>query len=84
MSQDYPIIPAPDPIELDAQLLDELQQMQRTIIFCTIAVVVSFVVIIPPVLYLYFRKLERNTTNLLNYYEKLEEGASVKNKKSLI
>ena len=40
MSQDYPIIPAPDPIELDAQLLDGLQQMQRTIIFCTIAVVV--------------------------------------------
>ena len=84
---DYPIIPAPDPVELDAQLLDELQQMERTIIFCTIAVVVSFVIIIPPVLYLYFRKLERNTTNLLDYYEKLEEGGrpvSAKNKKSLI
>lgn len=83
MSQDYPIIPAPDPIELDAQLLDELQQMQRTIIFCTIAVVVSFVIIIPPLLYLYFRKLERNTSNLLNYYEKLEDGRA-KNKKGLI
>ena len=81
---DYPIIPAPDSIELDAQLLAELQEMQRTVIFCTIAVVVSFVVIIPPLIYLYFRKLERNTTNLLDYYEKLEEGASVKNKKSLI
>jgi len=81
---DYPIIPAPDSIELDAQLLDELQQMQRTVIFCTIAVVVAFVVIIPPLIYLYFRKLERNTTNLLDYYEKLEEGASVKNKKCLI
>lgn len=80
---DYPIIPAPDPIELDAQLLDELQQMQRTIIFCTIAVVVSFVIIIPPLLYLYFRKLERNTSNLLNYYEKLEDGRA-KNKKGLI
>lgn len=79
MSQDYPIIPAPDPIELDAQL----QQMQRTIIFCTIAVVVSFVIIIPPLLYLYFRKLERNTSNLLNYYEKLEDGCA-KNKKGLI
>jgi predicted PurR-regulated permease PerM len=81
---DYPDVPALDPAQLDAQLLDELQQMQRTVIFCTIAVVVAFVVIIPPLIYLYFRKLERNTTNLLDYYEKLEEGASVKNKKSLI
>jgi predicted PurR-regulated permease PerM len=81
---DYPDVPALDPAQLDAQLLDELQQMQRTVIFCTIAVVVAFVVIIPPLIYLYFSKLERNTTNLLDYYEKLEEGASVKNKKSLI
>jgi predicted PurR-regulated permease PerM len=81
---DYPDVPALDPAQLDAQLLDELQQMQRTVIFCTIAVVVAFVVIIPPLIYLYFRKLERNTTNLLDYYEKLEEGASVKNKKCLI
>jgi len=87
MQSDYPDIPALDAAQLDAQLLDELQQMQRTVIFCTIAVVVSFVIIIPPVLYLYFRKLERNTTNLLDYYEKLEEGdgpVSAKNKKSLI
>ena len=83
MASDYPIIPAPDPVELDAQLLDELQQMERTIIFCTIAVVVSFVIIIPPVLYLYFRKLERNTTNLLDYYERMEDGCA-KNKRNLI
>mgnify|MGYP001284148639 CR=1 FL=1 len=81
---DYPIIPAPDPVELNVQLLEELQQMQRTVILCTIAVVVSFCIIVPPVLYLYFRKLERNTTNLLDYYEKLEEGTSSKNKKGLI
>ena len=35
---DYPIIPAPDPVELNVQLLEELQQMQRTGILCTIAV----------------------------------------------
>jgi len=84
METDYPIIPAPDAAQLDVELLEQMQQMQRTIIFCTIAVVVSFVIIIPPLIYLYFRKLERNTTNLLDYYEKLEEGASAKNKKSLI
>ena len=77
---DYPIIPAPDPVSLDVQLLDELQQMQRTVIFCTIAVVVSFVLIVPPVLYLYFRKLERDTSNLLSYYERMEDGCA-KNKR---
>lgn len=80
---DYPIIPAPDPVSLDEHLLNELQQMQRTVIFCTIAVVVSFVLILPPVLYLYFRKLERDTTNLLSYYERLEDGCA-KNKRGLI
>ncbi len=79
---DINTIPALDPAQLDAQLLDELQQMQRTVIFCTIAVVVSFVLILPPVLYLYFRKLERDTTNLLSYYEKLEDGRA-KNKRGL-
>jgi hypothetical protein len=79
---DINTIPALDPAQLDAQLLDELQQMQRTVIFCTIAVVVSFVLILPPVLYLYFRKLEKDTTNLLSYYERLEDGRA-KNKRGL-
>lgn len=81
MSSDYPIL---SPQDFDYKLLEQMQEMQRTVIFCTIVVAVSFIVIVPPLLYLYFRKLERNTTNLLNYYEKLEEGVSVKNKSSLI
>lgn len=81
MSSDYPIL---SPQDFDYKLMEQMQEMQRTVIFCTIVVAVSFIVIVPPLLYLYFRKLERNTTNLLNYYEKLEECVPVKNKSSLV
>jgi hypothetical protein len=81
MSSDYPIL---SPQDFDYKLMEQMQEMQRTVIFCTIVVAVSFIIIVPPLLYLYFRKLERNTTNLLNYYEKLEEGVPVKNKSSLV
>jgi len=59
-------------------LHDELINMQRTVILCTICVVVAFLLFLPPIIYLYVRKLERGvwslngkTDNLLEYYKNI-------------
>jgi len=61
-------------------LHEDLVKTQRTVIICTICIVVAFVVILPPILYIYFRKIERGiwllkeqNTNLLEYYENIPD-----------
>jgi len=61
-------------------LHEDLVKTQRTVIMCTICIVVAFVVILPPVLYIYFRKIENGigllneqNANLLEYYENIPD-----------
>jgi hypothetical protein len=61
-------------------LHEDLIKTQRTVMICTICIVVAFVVILPPILYIYFRKIEKGiwllkeqNTNLLDYYENIPD-----------
>ena len=61
-------------------LHEDLIKTQRTVIICTICIVVAFVVILPPILYVYFRKIEKGiwllkeqNTNLLDYYKNIPD-----------
>ena len=49
--------------DLDS-LHNELMDMQRTVIICTICIVASFLIFLPPIVYLYVRKLERGVWKL--------------------
>ncbi len=71
-------------------LHEDLLKTQRTVIVCTICIVVAFVVILPPVLYIYFRKIEKGVgllnkqnANLLEYYENIPDG-ECSTKKSIV
>ena len=50
--------PAPELSLTDLnELHNDLIEMQRVVILCTIALIAAFVIIVPPLIYLYFRNL---------------------------
>jgi hypothetical protein len=67
-------------------LHEDLIKTQRTVMICTICIVVAFVVILPPLIYIYFRKAEKGiwllnekSDNLLEYYKNIpDEECQVK------
>ena len=68
-------------------LHEELINMQRTVIICTICIVAAILVIFPPLIYLYFRKAEKGiwllnekSDNLLEYYKNIPEEECSDNK----
>lgn len=80
--------------QLDLRDLDslhtELMDMQRTVIMCTICIVAAFLIFLPPIIYLYVRKLERGvwklngkTDNLLEYYKNIPDE-KCSDKKSIV
>ena len=86
MQSDY------SPPELSFNDLDTLHEqlidMQRTVVVCTICIVAAFLVILPPLIYLYIRKTERGvwllnekSDNLLEYYKTIADD---KKEKSLV
>ncbi len=74
-------LPTPDLNLRDLDTLhEELMEMQRTVIICTICIVAAFLIFLPPIIYLYVRKLERGvwklnekSDNLLEYYKNIPE-----------
>ena len=75
--------------DLDS-LHEELMEMQRTVIICTICIVAAFLIFLPPIIYLYVRKLERGvwklnekSDNLLEYYKNIPEE-ECSNKKTIV
>jgi hypothetical protein len=79
-------LPTPDLNLTDLESVQEqLIQMQRTVIFCTICIVVSFLIFFPPIIYLYIRKLEKGiwvvkeqNDNLLSYYNQIADEENSK------
>ena len=71
-------------------LHEELIDMQRTVIVCTIFVCSAILIILPTLLYIFLRKtnkglwlLNEKTTNLLEYYENIPE-VECSNKKTIV
>lgn len=83
MQTDYP---APELGLNDLNTLHEqLLDMQRTVVVCTICVVAAFLIILPPLIYMYIRKTERGvwllnekSDNLLEYYKTISDEKKVK------
>ena len=69
------------------KLHEEMIDLQRVVIICTICIVAAILIIFPPLIYIYFRKAEKGiwllnekSDNLLEYYKNIpEEECSKKN-----
>ena len=83
-----------NPPEINLKDFDNLHQelidMQRTVIVCTIFVCSAVLIILPTLLYIFLRKTNRGlwllnekTTNLLEYYENIPE-VECSNKKTIV
>jgi len=83
--------PAPELSLTDLnELHNDLIEMQRVVILCTIALIAAFVIIVPPLIYLYFRKaekgiwlLKKQNDNLLEYYQNIQDK-ECSDKKSIV
>jgi len=74
-------LPTPDLNLTDLESLQEqMINMERTVIVCTICIVAAFLLFLPPIIYLYIRKLEKGiwvvkeqNDNLLEYYKNIPD-----------
>ena len=72
------------------QLHEEMIDLQRVVIICTICIVAAILVVFPPLIYIYFRKAEKGiwllnekSDNLLEYYKNIPDEECSK-KKSIV
>jgi hypothetical protein len=67
------------------KLHEEMIDIQRVVIICTICIVAAILVVFPPLIYIYFRKAEKGiwllnekSDNLLEYYKTISDEKKVK------